>query len=134
MIRLRRLILQHRRGFALLLVLALAMKLILPSGLMLAGGDRGTITVQICSGYGPATLTTAMPGASHGADKSGHQGKDMPCAYAALGAPSLAAADPVLLAAAIAFIVTMLVRAMPGAPAAAPAYLRPPLRGPPVPA
>lgn len=126
----RSFLLVHRRLAAAIVALALFLKVLVPAGYMLAN-DHGPVTIAICTGYGPMKMAMAMPGMEHRRDTSGHQGKEMPCSFSALTAPSLAAADPVLLAIAIAFIIAAIFRmAIPGV-SRTPAFLRPPLRGPP---
>ena len=127
---LRRLLRQHRALSAGLLALALLMKLLVPAGFMpvVAGGG---IAIELCGGTAPAAMTMAMPGMAHHRDKSGHQGRDVPCAFAGLAAPSLPAVDPLLLALAIAFVMAAGLPVAVPVPAATRAYLRPPLRGPP---
>lgn len=127
---LRHHILGRRRWAAALITLALLMKLLMPAGFM-PSVSAGTITVELCTGTGPQTIVMAIPG-DHEQDKQdGHGKTESPCVFAGLGAPSLAAADPVLIAIAIAFIVATVFR-LAAAPAVASfAHLRPPLRGPP---
>ena len=113
---------------------ALVMKVLVPAGFMPVV-SAGRVTIEICAGTAPSPMTMAttmsMPGMAHHADKSGPQGREMPCAFSGLTAPSLAAVDPVLLAIAIAFIVGLAFGVRTAVPIAAQAYLRPPLRGPP---
>lgn len=108
------------------------MKLLVPTGYM-ASVAAGSITIELCSGYGPQTMTMAMPGMAHHSDQHGESGKaEAPCAFAGLAAPSLAGADPLVLAVAIAFIVLTVFRiAARIAVSGVPSYLRPPLRAPP---
>lgn len=129
---LRRLALNHRRLAGLVLGLVLAMRLVMPAGFMPAVFD-GHIVVSICSGSGPATMVVAVPGAAHGkAGEADHQGKAAaPCAFAGLHAPALAAVDPILLAAAILFIMAVGIRAAAPPPAGDAHHLRPPSRAPP---
>ena len=130
----RRFLLDHRRLAAGLVLLALAMKLLVPTGYMI-GSAGGSITVELCSGTTRQTVTMAMPGmAHHGGDKMPEHGKaEMPCAFAGLVAPALGGADPLLLAVAIAFIVATVFRLpAPCRATRAPPHLRPPLRGPPL--
>ncbi|HWK35538.1 DUF2946 family protein [Sphingomonas sp.] len=116
----------HRVLAAWLVVLALAMKLAVPAGFM-TSTQAGAITVEVCNGTGPMTI--AIPGLP---DKPADPGtKEQPCAFSGLSAPSLAGADPVLLVAAIAFVFAYAIRRETPVAARAPAYLRPPLRGPP---
>lgn len=126
---------------ALLVAFALLMKVLVPTGYMFGTSPNGSITIELCSGYGPVAVAVAAP--THGmADHHGehhhgkhdHQGKEMPpCAFSGLSAPTLAGTDPLLLAVAVAFIIVTIFRiaawpVLPGVPS----YLRPPLRGPPV--
>ncbi len=106
------------------------MKLLVPAGFM-PGTSAGTIMIELCTGAGPQTIAMALP-ATGDHDKQGDHGKgEMPCAFAGLSAPSLAAADPILIALAIAFIVATVFRSVPVVTAPGFAHLRPPLRGPP---
>ncbi|MEG3164390.1 hypothetical protein U1701_07270 [Sphingomonas sp. PB2P19] len=129
---LRHHLLRHRLLAAWFVAAALLMKMLVPTGYM-ASVSAGSITIELCSGYGPQKPVVAMPGMTHHPDDEGQHGREMPpCAFAGLSAPSLAGADPLLLAVAIAFVLATIFRivvrpALPGAPP----YLRPPLRGPP---
>ena len=134
---LRRLFLRHRALAGWIVAAALLMKLLVPAGYMptMAGNS---VIIQICSGYGPMTMAMAMPipgpipgkeqGQDHQQDKA-----EMPCAFSGLSAPTLAAADPILLALAILFVMVAGARFVVPLPARSPAHLRPPLRGPPLP-
>ena len=128
MARVRRLILNHRTLSAWLIACALMMKILVPGGFMPVV-SAGAMTIQICAGTAPVKM--AMAGMAHHQDKSDHQAREMPCAFSGLSAPSLAAADMVILALAIAFILGRVFQSKQRSPVAAPAYLRPPLRGPP---
>ena len=125
----------ERRGVvALVCAAALLLKLIVPTGYMVAA-DHGRIVVTICSGTGPTTMTVDVPGmheemGDHGAPDDAGAAK-MPCAYAGLSAVMLGPTDSIQLAALIAVVLAIgLVATRPPAPSQ-PAYLRPPLRGPP---
>ena len=130
--RLRNLVLANRPFACAVLALALMMKLVMPAGYM-PTVSSGQIIVSICSGTGPMTMVMTIPGLEHGkSEGDGHQGKtEQPCAFSGLNAPSLAAADPVLLAAAILFVLALGMRPLVLPASTAPPYLRPPLRGPP---
>lgn len=118
---------------AWLVAFALLMKVLVPTGYMFGTSPTGSITIELCSGYGPVMVAAPVHGMAHHHGKHDHQGKEMPpCAFSGLSAPSLAGADPLVLAAAIAFIILTVFRiaaryTLPDAPS----YLRPPLRGPP---
>lgn len=128
---LRRFLFDHRLLAAGIVAFAMFLKALVPAGYMV-GGESGSITIEICTGYGPVTTTLAIPGLEHHQDKSDHPGKEMPCAFSGLTAPSLACADPALLVLAIAFIVAAILRPEILVAPSAPAFLRPPLRGPPL--
>ena len=129
---LRRLVLANRPFACAVLALALLMKIVMPSGFM-PTVYNGQIVVSVCSGMGPTTMVMTIPGLEHKSDSEGHRGKaDQPCAFAGLSAPSLAAADPFLLAAAILFVLVLGMRPLVLPASTAPPYLRPPLRGPPL--
>ena len=127
---LRRLILSNRCWAATLLGLALLLKALIPAGYMTVSSGK-SIIVEICSGTGPASVTLHIP--ADGSDK-GHKGTtsaEQPCAFASLGAQALAAVDPVILAAALAFTFILALRLVDLRLARHREHLRPPLRGPP---
>ena len=123
----------HRNLALGLLLLTLCMKALVPGGFML-GSQGKMLTIEICGDASGVHQTKQISVPSDG--KSGHeqndQGKDgSACPYSALSMASLAGADVLLLATALAFIMALgfvpiatrhLVRA---------SYIRPPLRGPP---
>ena len=136
MILFRAFFLRHRTTAMAVIALALAMKALIPTGMMI-GSDARTLTVQICDGYADAAHAEARAVViaikhHNPAEKAApdHQA----CPYSALGHAGLAGADPALLTALLAFIVlvgiagftVVTVRLLP--------RLRPPLRAPPVPA
>ncbi|WP_010542916.1 hypothetical protein [Sphingomonas elodea] len=128
---LRRLVASHRVVAGAILALALVMKLLIPAGFMPTVAN-GQMVVRMCSGTGPMTMVMAIPGFEDKADREGdHDKHAQPCAFSGLSTPSLAAADPILLALAILFVLAMGVRALAAPTTSAPPYLRPPLRGPP---
>jgi len=129
---LRSLLLMHPRLAMMIVVVALCLKAAVPAGTMIAGGAR-TLTVMVCadSAHRLTTMTLVIPMQAPGAGEDGHKAAKGLCPFAALAAPALGGADPLLLAGAVAFVV-----AHGLAPAAALApltakRLRPPLRGPP---
>lgn len=129
---LHRLVLSNRPLATAILACALLMKLVMPAGFM-PTVSNGQIVVSICSGTGPMTMVMTIPGLEHGkSDGSEHHGKtEQPCAFSGLSTPSLAATDPILLAAAILFVLALGALPITLPVATAPPYLRPPLRGPP---
>jgi hypothetical protein len=126
----RRRLLQHPWLAAWLVASTLLLRIVVPTGYMI-GFEHGAITIELCSGYGPMKMDMPMPGMSHNDHKDDHGKTEQPCAFSGLSMPSLAAADPLLLALAIIFILFTAFR-RPDLPiAGAPDYFRPPLRGPP---
>lgn len=123
----RAFLMSHTRVAALLVALALCVKALVPAGYML-GGEAKTITVQICAeslGH-PITKQIEVGAKDHGKAKA-----DAPCAFTALTHGALGGADPILLAAALLFILALaFAPLLPPAPSRV-HYLRPPLRGPP---
>lgn len=136
MSRLKTLTRQHACLSLGLLVLALAIKALLPAEFMVFTSDERFLTVTICA---DATGTTkqmqiALRGKDDiGGDHSEVADKGQPCAFSGLGHAALGGVDPALLVAAIAFI--LLARHAPLRPPALSGFgfLRPPLRGPPSP-
>ncbi len=130
--------LAQRHFAALLCAAALLLKLLVPTGYMIAD-TRGTMTVSICSGVAPRTMTIAIPGMgadtasmpSHGSSQD-HGKVEMPCAYAGLSAQGIGAVDPVMLQAALAIVAALALSAVPRTALPPAPYLRPPLRGPPL--
>lgn len=131
--RLRHLVLANRPFACAVLALALLLKIVIPAGFMPATSN-GQLVVSVCSGMGPTTMVMTIPGIAHKADGDGHGSKpEQPCAFAGFAAPSLAAADLFLLAAAILFVLALGMRPLVLPASTVPPYLRPPLRGPPLP-
>ncbi|MFN4240685.1 MAG: hypothetical protein ACK4E5_08610 [Erythrobacter cryptus] len=134
--RLRAFLCRHARTVLALLALALAMKALLPAGTMLAPAGERLLTVTICADASgaPRQMTIAVPlskdagSKEHGAPAD----KQQPCAFAALGKAALGGADPLLLAAAIAFALLLGLAPARAPLPRTPAFLRPPLRGPPL--
>lgn len=124
---------RHRAFAALLIAAALCMKALVPAGYMIGQVDR-VLTVEICadSQSGHLTKQIVIPGdgRSHG-DQSDHGKSDGTCAFTALAFAGLSAADPALLATALAFILLLGFARLVSPLRGRPAQLRPPLRGPP---
>lgn len=125
---------RYARLALVLVVLALAIKALVPPGYMISSTGERFLTVTICSDASgtPKQMRIAIPykdetgnGHAEAADKS------QPCAFSGLGHAALGGADPVLLAAALAFILLVGLAPLRTPPARDIAFLRPPLRGPP---
>jgi hypothetical protein len=123
--------LRHLAVTILVVMAALCMKIVSPTGFMI-GQNSKVLTVQICDeAFGNHTLKHLVIPMEDGGSESGHKQGKGECPFASLSMASMAGADPSLLALALAFIL-----ALAFAPARIPApkrasYLRPPLRGPP---
>jgi hypothetical protein len=149
---------RHLAGW--LCAAALLLKLLVPPGYMI-GNAQGRVVIELCSGVitAPMTMTHGdmahhgMPDHAHqdrahkdrgtkdhgtkdhGAADHGaadHGAAEMPCAFAGHAAAVIGAADPIQIAALIAFVM-----AVGLGPTIIPAVsrrprLRPPLRGPPL--
>jgi hypothetical protein len=119
---------EHLFAAAALIALALAMRMLVPTGFM-PTADHDRIVVALCSGSGPAHVTIEL-GKDRG-DPSPDAQAETPCAFAGLGSAALGGADPILLTIAVAFAMLLVARAVVPL-AAVPLRLRPPLRGPPI--
>jgi hypothetical protein len=104
------------------LLLALAMRLIVPAGYMPVADVHGW-TMTICTGHG--AVTTAAPGKSD-ATKPGQ-----PCSFANPVVVGTGDEPPVVPAATVVWTARLLPVPVP-APSASPSRLRPPLRAPPL--
>lgn len=147
---LRHLIATHRILAFAVVAFALALRLTVPTGYMLSAGNGG-LSVTLCPDgltaasapaamaamhHAPAHTGTAsaahLPAGHDHEDRSDHDRPDQPCAFAGLSAQWLGGADPVVLAAALAFVARLALTVAP-APIVRPVtWLRPPLRGPPI--
>lgn len=133
---LRRHLLRHRTLALWLLLLALAMKLLVPGGFMVTAHGGG-LTLQPCSGTGPLMAQPMGAAADHGTHRDPHPdhgGAEMPCAFSALAWAALAPIDPLVLAIALAWLIRLAMTRVQPAPRSPMRRLRPPLRGPPIPA
>lgn len=126
-----------RRNARLTLVvvaLVLAVKALVPAGYMIASTGERFLTVTICADASgvPKQMQIAIPSKDRkGSDHSETADKAQPCAFSGVGHAALGGADPVLLAAALAFILLVGFAPLTAPPARDIAFLRPPLRGPP---
>ena len=122
---------QHRIWAIWLIAAALLMKIAVPPGYMPVP-SAGFFVMQPCSGFGPEQMAMAMPDMPKHHGDMNHPGKDsVPCGFDGHAPPSLTMVDPILLALAIAFIVTLRSRLPLSWPIRRVTFLRPPLRGPP---
>lgn len=117
-----------------LVVLALAVKALVPAGYMISSTGERFLTVTICADASgtPKQMRIAIPMKDGG--KSNHSqaaDKAQPCAFSGLGHAALGGTDPMLLAAALAFILLVGLAPLRAPPARDIPFLRPPLRGPP---
>ncbi len=123
----------NNRLVLLLVVLALFAKALIPTGYMVGNASK-VLTVQLCvDGSGATKSTTiAIPMGKESPGQSDSHGKtDGTCAFSSLSMASMAAADPVLLDLALAFILLLGFAALASPRLRAITHLRPPLRGPP---
>lgn len=102
----------------------------MPAGFM-PGVSDGMMVVQLCTGQGTQTIVMDIPAKVGDHGQSDNKKADMPCAFAGLSSPSLAAAGPILLAIAVAFIIAAVFHAALIPLFRRGLYLRPPPQGPP---
>jgi hypothetical protein len=103
----RRLVRKHRFAAAWLVLAALLMKVLVPTGFMPVVTGR-LITIQFCSGFGPEKTMVAMPAMGDHKGSTDHSGKgDMPCGFGGHAPSAFSTVDPVLLLLAIAFVMTL---------------------------
>jgi len=118
---------------ALLLALALAMKALIPAGMMVSSGSR-SLSVEICADSLGQRITKQITIANtqpHPADAAKADMAKKPCAFAAHAAPLLGGADGWLLAGALAFILALGFITAPTLLLPRRAHLLPPPCGPP---
>ena len=123
----------HRRLALLLILCALFVKALVPTGYMF-GTNARTITVEFCAeGTAPALSKQIVinPQGPRDAPTADHGKADGACAFSALSMAGLAGADAIQLAAAISFILVLGFAAVSLPRATTFAHVRPPLRGPP---
>jgi hypothetical protein len=125
---------RYARLTLVLVAVALAVKALVPAGYMISpAGDR-FLTVTICADASgaPKQMRIAVPDKNEtGGDHSEAADKSQPCAFSGFGHAALGGVDPLLLVAALAFILLLGLAPLRAPPARDLAFLRPPLRGPP---
>ncbi len=136
MIALRAFLFRHSALALWLVALALAMKALVPAGYM-PGSETRSFTIQLCSegidGRHDLVRQVVVPVKdAAGKAEAGHAKAQGTCPYGALGHALIGGADPVLLAAALAFIVALGFAATPVPAPRRRAHAWPPLRGPPL--
>ncbi|MFN3864974.1 MAG: DUF2946 family protein [Erythrobacter sp.] len=117
-----------------LVVLILAVKALVPAGYMVSRSGGRFLTVTICADASgtPKQMQIAIPDRNDaGSDHGKAADKGQPCAFSGLGHAALGGTDPLLLAAALAFILLIGFAPRPALPARDTPFVRPPLRGPP---
>lgn len=137
-----RILLTRRHVAMLICVATLAIKLLVPAGYMLSA-EHGRLAISLCSGVVPSPTPVAMPASmpmagmhgdmDHHEQKEPHGQVEMPCAFAGLSHhQALGAIDPILLVAAVAFVMAAGIAPARARKPALFDHLRPPLRGPPL--
>lgn len=125
---------------AVLIVAALFIEMLVPAGYM-PSMTNGAFLMRPCARQ-VAPVIGVSDGAAHGdhnngdshksaPDDDGHGKLEMPCAFSSLSAPALGMTDPILLAIAIAFILTAAFHLEARVERRRIPYLRPPSQGPP---
>ncbi|MBA3055476.1 MAG: hypothetical protein FP826_11205 [Sphingomonadales bacterium] len=127
----RAFLLNHRRFAALLIALALCMKVALPAGFMLGTGSM-QLTIEICNSQGQPVLSQiAVPLDGKSAPGQAQHKGSSDCPFSALSMATMAGADALLIGAALAFIIALGFAPVASAPLLRIPFLSPPLRGPP---
>ncbi len=128
----------HRRLSAMVIAVALCIRLLVPQGYMPAVDGARHFTVQLCSaaaGEQPAEIVIPLAGkpgsAADGSGGHGSENADGHCPFASLALASPAGADGLLVAVLLGFIVALQHTPARQCLRRAARYLRPPLRGPP---
>jgi len=118
--------------YAVLLLCALSVRLLVPTGFMPVQSDRG-IVISLCTGEGAKTAVLHVPQSGDSSGKGDHHGHDhaAPCAFAALAAPALQGHEPLLFSVATVLLREIVLPPPVYAVIASPAHIFPPLRGPP---
>lgn len=123
---------RHRELALLLAALALCLKALVPAGFMVASHGR-VLTIEVCADASGAQVTRQIVVPAKAGESAPAKAQDggQACSFAGHGHAGLAAADPVLLALALAFILALGYLPVQPLRLARVFTLRPPLRGPP---
>lgn len=116
----------------LLLVAALMVRAAVPAGWM-PSVDRGGVRIVLCTGYGPVTVVLDAAGHVH-KDEPQHKAPHDPCPFGLAAAKALDLPPEIGLALPPAAIAALTGPALAAARFVAWRSLRPPARGPPLPA
>jgi hypothetical protein len=132
--RMRTWIRSYRHLAVALLLLTLCVKAAIPAGYMVSASPDRVVTVSICTDAtgGLQQMQMVIPGRDRGDSHSGNAKMDGQCAFSSLAHAALGDAGAFLLALAVAFILALGFLPTAQLQIAQLAYLRPPLRGPPV--
>lgn len=118
--------------FAVLFMLALAMKALVPNGYMVSA-DSQTITIKICNGLGDAEQTIDIPMNTNTNDHdSGSNMTSEACSSSSVSQSTMTTIDPVQLSLALSFIMLIGLVVQTAILSGRSPRLRPPLRGPPL--
>ncbi|WBX84610.1 hypothetical protein PE061_01405 [Sphingosinicella microcystinivorans] len=112
------------------------MKALVPAGFMV-GATTKLITIEICADASGGKLTRQMTiplKGSAGGEQSDHGKSDATCAWTALATAAHFGADSELLVLALAFILALGFLRQAAEPLRRSCHIRPPSRGPPLPA
>ena len=131
--RLRSLILAYRQFACALLVLAICIKAVIPTGYMISPSKDLVLTVSICadSTGGAKEMQIVLPGKDERSNHSDSGKKEGQCAFSGLANEAVSGATPILLALAFAIMLVLGLAPQRSLPIAQFAHSRPPLRGPP---
>ncbi|MFM6852532.1 MAG: hypothetical protein ACKOUM_00435 [Sphingopyxis sp.] len=133
MFALRAFALRHARFAALLLVLAIAVRALVPAGYMVARGPLLLNLTYCVDGSSNQRVQVAIPMNADAGKKAGSgTGHDRPCAFTALSMAALGGADPVVLLGALLFLLALGFAPVPRPVVPFWPRIRPPLRGPPL--
>lgn len=130
----RSVLLRHRAWAMALLAVALMMRAFVPAGYMAKTGPQ-VLEIRICSDSASNTASSyhlTIPAKDTTPGKHGAEHVKATCAFSSLGHAALSSVDPVLLALAILFILTLGYQPQSAFPLASRANARPPVRGPPI--
>jgi hypothetical protein len=133
--RIRHFFLTHRALSLAIVTLALAIKALVPSGMMLEARGDLLLTVTICSGMGAVetkTISIERDSSPSDGDEQGSSADTSLCGFSSLGQAALGGTDPLVLAIALLFILALGFAPRYIITARAASFRWPPMRGPPL--